>query len=184
MEFGARALGNRSILANPTICNMKERLNAQVKHREAFRPFAPSVAAEYRNKYFDIDVDSPFMLKVCTVLASSRQEIPAVVLVDGSSRLQTVERKLNPRYHELLLRFGEIARHPVLLNTSFNVMGEPIVESPRDAIRCFFSTGLDDLIMGDFIVSKRANMGRTDDLEADSGRLMHTLRTEHEIGNA
>lgn len=184
MEFGARALGNRSILANPTIYNMKERLNAQVKHREAFRPFAPSVPTEYCNEYFDIDVDSPFMLKVCAVRASSRQEIPAVVHVDGSARLQTVERRLNPRYHELLLRFGEIARHPVLLNTSFNVMGEPIVESPLDAIRCFFSTGLDDLIMGDFIVSKRSNMGRADDLGTESGRLLQTLRTAHEMGNA
>jgi carbamoyltransferase len=154
MEFGARALGNRSILADPSILGMKDRVNADVKHREPFRPFAPSIPAERRNSYFDIDVDSPFMLKVCAVRPERRDAVPAIVHVDGSARLQTVERAINPRYHELLTKFGEITGHPVLLNTSFNIMDEPIVESPLHAIRCFFSTGLDSLVMGDYVVSK------------------------------
>jgi carbamoyltransferase len=154
MEFGARALGNRSILANPSIPDMKERINAQVKHREPFRPFAPSVPVEHCGSYFDIRVDSPFMLKVCPVREHRRRDIPAVTHVDGSARVQTVERTNNGRYHELLTRFGELAGHPVLLNTSFNVMDEPIVESPLDALRCFFSTGLDDLVIGDYLINK------------------------------
>jgi carbamoyltransferase len=154
MEFGARALGNRSILANPSIPDMKERINAQVKHREPFRPFAPSVPVEHCGSYFDIRVDSPFMLKVCPVREHRRRDIPAVTHVDGSARVQTVERTTNGRYHELLTRFGELAGHPVLLNTSFNVMDEPIVESPLDALRCFFSTGLDDLVIGDYLINK------------------------------
>jgi carbamoyltransferase len=154
MEFGARALGNRSILADPSHPKMKDRINSEVKHRESFRPFAPSVPAEHCETYFDIRVDSPFMLKVCPVRERRRNDIPAVVHVDGSARLQTVERTINGRYHELLTRFGKVSGHPVLLNTSFNVMGEPIVESPLDAIRCFFSTGLDNLVMGDFVICK------------------------------
>jgi carbamoyltransferase len=154
MEFGARALGNRSILADASISGMKDRINAEVKHREAFRPFAPSVAVEYRDRYFDIHVDSPFMLQVCPVRESARQAIAAVVHVDGSARLQTVDRSINPRYHELLTRFAELSGHPVLLNTSFNVMDEPIVESPLHAIQCFFSTGLDDLVIGDYMIGK------------------------------
>jgi carbamoyltransferase len=154
MEFGARSLGNRSILANPSLPDMKDRINSQVKHREAFRPFAPSVPAEHCRSYFDIRVESPFMLKVCPVREHRRRDIPAVTHVDGSARVQTVESTANGRYHELLTRFGELSGHPVLLNTSFNVMGEPIVESPLDAIRCFFSTGLDDLVIGDYLISK------------------------------
>jgi carbamoyltransferase len=154
MEFGARALGNRSILANPAIPGMKDRINLQVKHREAFRPFAPSVPLEYCAEYFDIHVDSPFMLKVCPVRESARDAVGAAVHVDGSARVQTVSRDVNPRYHELLIQFGELTGHPVLLNTSFNIMDEPMVESPLDAIRCFFSTGLDQLVIGDYIISK------------------------------
>lgn len=154
MEFGARSLGNRSILANPSIPDMKDRINSQVKHRESFRPFAPSVPVEDCRSYFDIRVDSPFMLKVCPVREHRRRDIPAVTHVDGSARVQTVQSTVNGRYHELLTRFGELSGHPVLLNTSFNVMDEPIVESPLDAIRCFFSTGLDDLVIGDYLISK------------------------------
>lgn len=154
MEFGARALGNRSILADPSIPGMKDRINSEVKHREAFRPFAPSVPVEHRDRYFDIHVDSPFMLQVCPVRESARQVIAATVHVDGSARLQTVDRSSNPRYHELLTRFAELSGHPVLLNTSFNIMEEPIVESPLDALRCFFSTGLDSLVIGDYLIGK------------------------------
>ena len=154
MEIGPRALGNRSILADPTRPDMKDRINAEVKHREAYRPFAPSVPVEAMKDYFDSRVQAPFMLKVCNVLPDKREVIPAVTHVDGSARMQSVRVDINPRYHRLLNEFGRLSGVPVLLNTSFNVMGEPIVESPLDAIRCFFSTGLDRLVLGNYLVSK------------------------------
>lgn len=155
MEIGPRALGNRSILANPAFPYMKDKINAEVKHREAYRPFAPSTPIESKDRFFDIKGSSPFMLKVCDVLPRMRPLIPAITHVDGSARLQTVEARTNPRYHELLTRFGRITDVPVLLNTSLNVQGEPIIESPLQAIRCFYSTGLDYLAMGNFLVGKR-----------------------------
>lgn len=154
MEFGPRALGARSILADPTKADMKQKINAEVKHREPFRPFAPSVIQERAQEYFDIDVDVPYMLKVAPVRGEMRAHIPAIVHVDGSARLQTVDSEVAPEYHRLISVFGEISGHPVLLNTSFNVMGEPIVELPTDALRCFFSTGIDVLAMGPFVVRK------------------------------
>jgi carbamoyltransferase len=154
MEIGPRALGNRSILADPTLPNMKDKINAEVKHREAFRPFAPSATAECRSRYFEIEVEAPFMLKVCQVRPEYRDKLPAITHVDGSARLQTVRRETNPRYHRLLEEFGKLSGIPVVLNTSFNIMGEPVVESPVQAIRCFASTGLDVLAIGDFIVHK------------------------------
>jgi len=154
MEIGPRALGNRSILANPTLPEMKDKINAEVKHREAYRPFAPSAIAEARTTYFEDLGDSPFMLKVPDVLPEARAKLPAVTHVDGSARLQTVHKETNPRYHRLISRFGELSGVPVVLNTSFNIMGEPIVESPVDAIRCFFSTGLDTLIIGNYVIRK------------------------------
>ncbi len=154
MEIGPRALGNRSILANPTLKDMKAKINAEVKHREAFRPFAPAVPRELKGEYFDTKVDDPFMLKVCDVLPNKRPQLPAITHVDGTARLQTVDKSVNPLFHELLVRFGELSGIPVLLNTSFNVMGEPIVESPYDAIRCFFSTGLDYLVLGNWVIAK------------------------------
>ncbi|MGF1545860.1 MAG: carbamoyltransferase [Thiotrichales bacterium] len=154
MEIGPRALGSRSILADPTDPAMKDRINAEVKHREAFRPFAPSAVVEARNQFFDIGVEDPFMLKVCHVRPSQRATLPAITHVDGTARLQTVARATNPRYHALIEAFGALSGVPVVLNTSFNVMGEPIVESPRDALRCFYSTGIDDLVIGDYVVSK------------------------------
>jgi carbamoyltransferase len=154
MEIGPRALGNRSILANPTLKEMKPRLNADVKHREAFRPFAPAVPRESKGAYFATEVDDPFMLKVCVVLPEHRSRLPAITHVDGTARLQTVDREVNPLFHDLLVRFGELSGTPVLLNTSFNIMGEPIVESPYDAIRCFFSTGIDYLVLGSYLVAK------------------------------
>lgn len=155
MEFGPRALGNRSILADPSSTTMKDKINAEVKHREAFRPFAPSAPVAEKDRFFDIKGDSPFMLKVCDVWPKMRSVIPAITHVDGTARLQTVDPRINPRYYDLLVKFGQATGVPVLLNTSFNIQGEPIVESPSDAIRCFFSTGLDHLILGDFLVSKR-----------------------------
>jgi len=154
MEIGPRALGNRSILANPAFDNMKDKINLEVKHREAYRPFAPAAPLEHVQEYFEMDKEDPFMLKVCYVRPEKRDVIPAVVHVDGSARLQTVRKETNPRFHELLTKFGRLTGVPVLLNTSFNIMGEPIVESPIDAIRCFFSTGLDKLILGNYLITK------------------------------
>jgi len=159
MEIGPRALGNRSILANPAFPDMKGKINAEVKHREAYRPFAPSTPVESKDRFFDIKGDSPFMLKVCDVWPQMQSRIPAITHVDGSARLQTVDARINPLYHELLTRFGAITDVPVLLNTSFNVQGEPIIESPEQAIRCFFSTGLDYLAMGSFLIGKQAGAG-------------------------
>jgi len=154
MEIGPRALGNRSILANPTLPGMKDKINAEVKHREAFRPFAPSCPIEDTPRFFEQNVADPFMLKVCDVRAEKRAVIPAVTHVDGTARLQTVHRETNPRYYKLLKEFEKLSGVPVLLNTSFNVMGEPIVESPVDAIRCFYTTGLDYLFLGNYLLSK------------------------------
>lgn len=154
MEIGPRSLGNRSILANPTRADMKDKVNAEVKHREAYRPFAPSCPVEVKNDYFLTDVEVPFMLKVCDVRPDKRAVLPAVTHVDGSARLQTVRKEINPIYHDLLTKFGNLSQVPVLLNTSFNVMGEPIVESPLDALRCFYSTGLDALAIGNYLLRK------------------------------
>jgi carbamoyltransferase len=157
MEFGPRSLGNRSILANPMLPDMKAVLNARVKHREAFRPFAPSCPVERAADFFDSPVETPFMLKVCPVREDAKAKLPAITHVDGSARLQTVDRRVNPRFHALLTEFGKLTSVPVLLNTSFNVMGEPIIESPIQAIRCFYSTGLDELILGNYVVRKPAH---------------------------
>lgn len=154
MEIGPRALGNRSILANPTLPHMKDKINAEVKHREAYRPFAPSAIVEQQSRFFDSIGESPFMLKVCPVRPKMRDKLPAITHVDGSARLQTVSKNINPLYHELISKFGEKTGVPVLLNTSFNIMGEPIVESPVNAIRCFFSTGLDALAIGSYLIRK------------------------------
>jgi carbamoyltransferase len=156
MEFGPRALGGRSILADPTLPGMKDKINAEVKHREAYRPFAPSVPEEDVARFFDFTGRSPFMLLVCDVLPEHRERLPAITHVDGTARLQTVSSTGSPRYHRLLKEFGRLSGVPVLLNTSFNIMDQPIVESPVDALRCFFSTGLDVLAIGDFIVDKEA----------------------------
>jgi len=154
MEIGPRALGSRSILANPAFPDMKQKINSEVKFREAYRPFAPSATIEGAKEFFDIDVEAPFMLKVCQVKESKRDLLPAITHVDGSARLQTVRSEIHPTYHALISELGSHTGVPVVLNTSFNIQGEPVVESPRDAIRCFFSTGLDTLCLGSFIVSK------------------------------
>lgn len=156
MEIGPRALGARSILANPAFPSMKDKINSQVKFREAYRPFAPSATVESCREFFDIDVEAPFMLKVCQVKDEKRDVLPAITHVDGSARLQTVSKQTNPIYHQLISQLGERTGVPVVLNTSFNIQGEPVVESPRDAIRCFFSTGLDVLAIGSFLVFKKA----------------------------
>lgn len=154
MEIGPRALGNRSILANPSYPDMKRKINAEVKHREAYRPFAPSALVESYKDYFDLEVEAPFMLKVCNVLKDKQAIIPSITHVDGSARLQTVNKKTNPKYHSLIYKLGEKTGVPVVLNTSFNIQGEPVVESPKDALRCFYSTGLDALVIGNYVLEK------------------------------
>lgn len=154
MEIGPRALGSRSILANPAFPQMKDKINSEVKFREAYRPFAPSSTIESYKEYFDLEVEAPFMLKVCQVIEEKQSIIPAITHVDGSARLQTVRKELHPRYHKLIEMLGEKTGVPVVLNTSFNIQGEPVVESPKDAIKCFFSTGLDKLIIGNYLLEK------------------------------
>jgi carbamoyltransferase len=155
-EMGPRALGGRSILMSPLLPENKDILNSQVKHREAFRPFAPAILEEHTSEYFEIDRPCPYMLMVPQVKQDKQSVIPAVTHVDGSARLQTVGRDLNPRFYSLISEFGRRTGVPVLLNTSFNVNKEPIVETPADAIRCFTGTGIDALLLGDVLLVKNA----------------------------
>jgi carbamoyltransferase len=174
MEFGPRALGNRSILADPRSPSMQKTLNLKVKYRESFRPFAPSVLRERVADWFELDADSPYMLVVANVNAARcramtpqekalfgieklnvvRSDIPAVTHVDYSARIQTVHAKTNPRYHALISRFEQLTGCPVLVNTSFNVRGEPIVYTPEDAFACFMGTGIEFLAVGNCILRK------------------------------
>jgi carbamoyltransferase len=153
-EFGPRALGNRSILADPRTPEMKDKLNKRVKHRQSFRPFAPVVLAERASEVFEGDAESPFMLLAQRVRPEWVHKIPAVVHVDGTARIQTVRETQNAPLYRLLRAFEAITGVPVLLNTSFNVKGEPIVETPRDAVECFLATGIDYLVLNDTLVSK------------------------------
>jgi carbamoyltransferase len=157
MEFGPRALGNRSILADPRDPEMKERINAKVKRREPFRPFAPSVLEEEAAAYFEMGglASSPFMLFTVPVRAGQQASIPAVTHVDGTARIQTVCRRANPLFWELISKFKGLTGIPLVLNTSFNVRNEPIVCSPDDAIRCFLSTDIDCLAIGRYVVEKQ-----------------------------
>jgi carbamoyltransferase len=148
-EFGPRALGNRSILADPRAPQMQEILNRRVKHREAFRPYAPAVVEERAGEFFEIEGPSPLMLRVVAVKVDS---LPGITHVDRSARVQTVSRRHNPIFYDLLCAFEREAGVPVLLNTSFNVSGEPIVESPADAVRAFATAGLDMLVMHDYLI--------------------------------
>jgi carbamoyltransferase len=154
MEFGPRALGARSILADPRRPEMKDVLNAAVKFREEFRPFAPSVTVEDAPRFFEIDRPSPYMILVHRVRSEVRDLIPAVIHVDGTARVHTVSEDVNSRYYCLLRKFAVLTGIPVIVNTSFNVRGQPIVRTPEDALRTFFSTGLDVLAIGDFVVEK------------------------------
>ncbi|MFZ1104491.1 MAG: carbamoyltransferase C-terminal domain-containing protein [Hyphomicrobiaceae bacterium] len=153
-EMGPRALGNRSILADPRRPDMRDVLNAKVKQREAFRPFAPAVLVERAAEFFEIAQPDPFMTLAPRVRPEGRDRIPAAVHVDGTARIQTVERTSNPRYYGLIEEFGRLTGVPVLLNTSFN-RSEPIVASPRDAVECYLKSGMDVLVLGDYYVSGR-----------------------------
>ena len=175
MEFGPRALGNRSILGDPQSDKMQKNLNLKVKYRESFRPFAPSILREDVKDWFEIDSDSPYMLFVANVkkdktlkmseeqkklfgidlLNIKKSKIPAVTHVDYSARIQTVSEKTNPLYHKLITKFKEKTNCPVLVNTSFNIRGEPIVHTPEDAFRCFMGTELDTLVVGNYYLKKK-----------------------------
>jgi hypothetical protein len=159
MECGPRALGNRSILANPMSPDTKDRLNAGIKKRESFRPYAPSVLQEECRQWFDLD-ESPYMLLEATVHHHQREKIPAVVHVDGSSRPQTVTPQQNPRYHRLLRRFHELTGVPMVLNTSFNQHGEPMVNRPEEAIAVLLGTEMDDLFIADYHVRRNPAVAR------------------------
>jgi len=174
MEFGPRALGGRSILGDPRSPSMQKTLNLRVKYRESFRPFAPSVLREDVSQWFELDNDSPYMLIVADVVGDrrrtmtddekalfgikklnlTRSEIPAVTHVDYSARVQTVHRETNPRYHRLLKKFKAVTGCPILVNTSFNVRGEPIVCTPEDAFRCFMGSDIEVLVIGNCFLKK------------------------------
>tara|TARA_B100001769_G_C21718418_1_gene395438 strand:- start:34 stop:612 length:579 start_codon:yes stop_codon:yes gene_type:complete len=174
MEFGPRALGARSIIADPRSDKMQRVLNMKIKFRESFRPFAPSVLREDLGEWFDLECDSPYMLLVAEIkkklqipmsqkdkqlfgiekLNIKRSILPAITHVDYSARIQTVHKETNPRYYKLLKKFKEITSCPVLVNTSFNVRGEPIVCSIEDAFRCFMGTNLDVLVCENFVLYK------------------------------
>ena len=157
MEFGPRALGNRSILADPRRKDMKEILNSRIKYREPFRPFCPSILSERVGEYFETDYPSPFMVMAYKIKSKQRERIPGVTHGDGTGRLQTVEREVNPRYWELIHKFEEVTGVPVLLNTSFNE-NEPIVQTPAQAIDCFLRTRMDVLSIGGFVLHKEENV--------------------------
>ena len=174
MEFGPRALGGRSILADPRSPKMQKNLNLKVKYRESFRPFAPSILKEDVSTWFDIDVDSPYMLFVANIspdkkidmtesenklfgiekLNIKRSEIPAVTHVDYSARIQTINKKTNKRFYDLISKFKERTGCPIIINTSFNIRGEPIVNTPKDAFNCFMGTELDYLVIGNCVLDK------------------------------
>jgi len=179
MEFGPRALGNRSILGDPRSSVMQKNLNLKVKYRESFRPFAPSILQEDLSEWFDMSVDSPYMLMVANIkknktitmtnaeeklfgikkLSIKRSEIPAVTHVDYSSRIQTVHEETNKKYYKLIKKFKELTNCPVIINTSFNVRGEPIVNTPIDAFNCFMGTELDKLVIGNcYLIKKNQNL--------------------------
>ena len=153
-EFGPRALGNRSILADPRLPNMKESINSRVKFREEFRPFAPAILDEYGDEYFEDYQVSRYMERTLRFRDSVKGRVPAVVHVDGTGRLQTVKKQWNTRFHALLTAFFELSGVPVLLNTSFNVMGRPIVHSVEDILGAFYSTGLDAVVIEDYLIEK------------------------------
>jgi carbamoyltransferase len=174
MEFGPRALGARSIIGDPRSPRMQKQMNLKIKFRESFRPFAPSVLRERVNDYFEMDCDSPYMLLVAPVKADRRiamtesesslwgieklnvprSDIPAITHVDYSARVQTVSRDVNPDYYDLIQEFDKLTGCGLVVNTSFNVRGEPIVCTPEDAYRCFMRTHIDTLVLGPFVLNK------------------------------
>jgi carbamoyltransferase len=185
MEFGPRALGSRSIIGDPRSPKMQAQMNIKIKFREGFRPFAPSVLRERVADYFEMDVDSPYMLLVAPVrrerciaptsdqeelwgidkLNVPRSDIPAVTHIDYSARVQTVRREVNPHYYDVIKAFERLTGCGVVVNTSFNVRGEPIVCTPADAYRCFMRTHIDNLVLGPFLLDKAAQREWTESEE-------------------
>jgi carbamoyltransferase len=175
MEFGPRALGARSIIGDPRSSETQSVMNLKIKFRESFRPFGPTVLREHVHEYFDLDADSPYMLQVAPIVEKRqipmdedqqqlfgveklnvpRSDIPAVTHVDYSARVQTVRREDNPRYYDVIKAFQSLTGYPLVVNTSFNVRGEPIVQSPEDAYRCFMRTEMDFLVMGCYLLDKK-----------------------------
>jgi carbamoyltransferase len=164
MEFGPRALGARSILADPRDPKMRDTLNMKIKFREGFRPFAPSVLADKASEWFDIECDSPYMLLVAQVREGKRV-IPSVTHVDNSARLQTVSRDEAPLYYDLIAEFEKVTGVPIVINTSFNVRGEPIVCTPHDAYMCFMRTNMDHLVLGPYLLDKQAQPPLREDVD-------------------
>ena len=185
MEFGPRALGSRSILGDPRSPRMQAQMNLKIKFREGFRPFAPSVLRERVSDYFELDAESPYMLLVAPVqrqrwvpltgdqqelwgidkLNVPRSDIPAVTHIDYSARVQTVRRDTNPHYYDLIKAFERLTGCGVVVNTSFNVRGEPIVCTPADAYRCFMRTHIDHLVLGPFLLNKSDQPAMEDSVE-------------------
>jgi carbamoyltransferase len=156
MEAGPRALGQRSILADPRKVENRDKVNAIIKFREYWRPFCPSILAEAMPNYFDKYTEAPFMILAFPANERLKKDAPAIVHVDGTSRVQMVRRETTPRYYDLIRAFQKQTGVPVLLNTSYNVKGEPIVCTAQDALRTFWATGLEVLAIGDFVVRKPA----------------------------
>jgi carbamoyltransferase len=155
MEWGSRALGNRSILADPRRADMRDLINTKIKFREKFRPFAPSILEEAMNDYFVGAATDPFMQQVYPIRPEKRSVVPAITHVDGSGRLQTVSARTNPRYHRLISEFAKLTAVPIVLNTSFNE-NEPIVDTPDQAMNCFLRTRMDAIVVGNTIVRRLA----------------------------
>jgi len=153
-EWGPRALGNRSILVDPRRKEMKDILNARIKRREWFRPFAPSILEEHVSEWFEVSYPVPFMEKVYKIKAQKREFIPAVTHIDGTGRLQTVSKTMNPLYYDLISEFHKLTGVPIVLNTSFNE-NEPIVNTPSEAIECFLRTRMDVLVVGNFYMERK-----------------------------
>jgi len=185
MEYGPRALGNRSILGDPRNPEMQKKLNLKIKYREGFRPFAPSVLEEDIQSYFELDRPSPYMLLVAPVRAEKRipapsdyhekglyqrlyflrSDIPSITHIDYSARIQSVSKDVNPRYWQLIREFKTLTGYGVVVNTSFNVRGEPMVCTPQDAYRCFMRTEMDYLVMGNYMLDKRDQPKFTEEVD-------------------
>jgi carbamoyltransferase len=177
MEFGPRALGARSILADPRVDTMQDRINSIVKQRESFRPFAPAVLEDRAAAHFDLDHPSRYMLETCQV--KSPIKLPAITHVDGSARVQTVDEETNLRFARLLRTFERLTGCPILLNTSFNLNYEPIVCTPDDALICFIRSDLDALVLEDFIIDRSAISVATDVLLRRGAQLRPDAITFH-----
>jgi carbamoyltransferase len=166
MEFGPRALGNRSILADPGHPEMRDRINAMVKKREAFRPFAPAVSIEQVHRWFDVmpGTEMPYMISIVNVRRDFRAELPAITHVNGSARVQTVSASDNPDFHLLLKHVGKVTGREMVLNTSFNIKGQPIVNTPHEAIQTYMGTEIDYLFLENFrLMSRRQSAHRFED---------------------